>query len=669
MKMSDLENLKVLHDKEDFQQCLDICREKLISAQNAEIYLQYAAISSQKLKLFTECLTYLKKLNELNPHKEKTAQQIGKCYHLLLDLSSATKWYSRSLDINPRYAPALNNQALILRACGDIEKAEVLAKEAIDSDRNFLEAYMLLAEISLTKGDFTSCISNARTAASVDSTCLKVNLIIAKAYDALGDSQKCETFLLEELKINHECIDSMNLLAKQKINNNELGEAGIILKRCISIQPENSMVHTLIGCANAKNGDFVFAIKSFDKALELNEKNYSALTSLGSLYFSIGDNVNAIANYRKSIKIHPTQLACKDLSLVYMQESNYAEGLFFARKAIEINENNAESHLNLAQIYSIAKNVECSIQAVKKAIKLDNYCVEAYLLLSKLLCGKKRYSKARKVVEEAVSKISDNNILNGELIRVKYLEGLFDEEDAPVPWKSSDDYYFEDCNGSSLIISFGSNGRLRDDEDNAPLFDFKNVLSSFVDFDKLYVRDLDRLYYMHGLKNSAPSIKELQELIQGYMSRRDYKAVVTLGASSGGFGALLYGNLIGADKIIAFNPQTVLSKEKEEEINDNIYMVNCSRTLRNMNKDDLFYQKCLNIRNFIPFSGHAVIHFSNLAPSAVDARYANYIKHGKCSLIEHESATHLLALELKEKDQLENVIRHSISYSCGFSPE
>ena len=295
------------------------------------------------------------------------------------------------------------------------------------------------------------------------------------------------------------------------------------------------------------------------------------------------------------------------------------------------------------------------------AIKINNCSEKTYLASSKILCEQNLFSKAREILERGKAIIEDSHMIEGEILRVKFLEGFFDDSDDKKPWGEDDDIYFEDCDGSNLIISFGSNGRLREDEKNTPLFNFRDTLKTFTNYDKLYVRDLDRRYYLKGIRNSAPSIIELKELLLSYTNLKPYKSIVTLGASSGGFGALLYGNLIKAEHMIAFNPQTVLDIEKDSIIKDNIFAVEVSKMLNEIHQDDQFYRKCLNLKNFIPFHGKAVIHCSNNSVDGVDKRYAEYLRHHKCSIVAHESSTHLLALQLKEKNMLATEISKSIN--------
>lgn len=119
---------------------------------------------------------------------------------------------------------------------------------------------------------------------------------------------------------------------------------------------------------------------------------------------------------------------------------------------------------------------------------------------------------------------------------------------------------------------------------------------------------------MYGISKSAPSILNLTKLILRYVRSKQYKKVIILGASSsGGFGALLYGNLISVDYMIAFNPQTTLDVDKDTTIKDDIFAVYTLKLLIDANNCDQFHRKCLKLRNFIPFAGQAVSLFKLFA--------------------------------------------------------
>ena len=72
----------------------------------------------------------------------------------------------------------------------------------------------------------------------------------------------------------------------------------------------------------------------------------------------------------------------------------------------------------------------------------------------------------------------------------------------------------------------------------------------------IFVRDIQKQWYIEGVsaKNNTPELlaNQLNELCKGY-------TVFTIGSSAGGFAALLFGSLIKAKRVYAFNAQLDLN--------------------------------------------------------------------------------------------------------------
>lgn len=72
----------------------------------------------------------------------------------------------------------------------------------------------------------------------------------------------------------------------------------------------------------------------------------------------------------------------------------------------------------------------------------------------------------------------------------------------------------------------------------------------------IFVRDIQKQWYMEGIsiKNNTPELlaNQLNELCKGY-------TIYTIGSSAGGFAALLFGSMIKAKRVYAFNAQLDLN--------------------------------------------------------------------------------------------------------------
>ena len=103
----------------------------------------------------------------------------------------------------------------------------------------------------------------------------------------------------------------------------------------------------------------------------------------------------------------------------------------------------------------------------------------------------------------------------------------------------------------SLILAFGGiNGGL-----HMPPFEFFNTLKG-IPSKKIFVRDLRQCWYHQGIPGYGNTISQLQLQLFELIKDSEAKRVIALGASSGGYAALLFGLLLQLDEVHAFSPKT-----------------------------------------------------------------------------------------------------------------
>lgn len=73
----------------------------------------------------------------------------------------------------------------------------------------------------------------------------------------------------------------------------------------------------------------------------------------------------------------------------------------------------------------------------------------------------------------------------------------------------------------------------------------------------IFVRDIYKQWYLGGISDENDSIEKVLELLRTLT--RDYTSIVCVGSSAGGYAAVLFGCLLRAERVLAFNPQFSLS--------------------------------------------------------------------------------------------------------------
>ena len=484
--------------------------------------------------------------------------------------------------------------------------------------------------------------------------------IIQKAikYHSQGNIQEAakyyQLFVDQGFK-DHRVFSNYGIILKEFGN---LQEAEITMRKAIKLKPGFADAYSNLGSILSDLGKLGESEKYYRKAIKLKPDFADAHANFGKILKDLGSLKEAESFTRKAIELKPDfAMAYSNLGNILNDIDNPKEAEKYYRKAIELKPDFADAHYNLGQILKeIGKLKEAKIY-ICNSIKVNPNCAQAHQALSNIYSLENNYSEAYKEIERAIKLDPHNHIYKGELTRIKFIQGEYDEKiiSNNQQWSDQDDYFYEDNNSDILLVSFGSMGR---DNKLIPSFNFYNLLSKNQTFDKLFLRDIDRNYFLTGLKNSTSNLQETIELINRLTTKKRYRKIISIGASAGGFAAILFGNLLNFSKIIAFNPQTVITKEKENIVKDKFYTVEISKKLRNLNLSNALYQKCLNLKNLIPFKTETEIHYSHL--SEIDKNHAKFIEHENCKLIKHNSSSHLLALQLRDAKDLEDIIVKSL---------
>lgn len=87
-------------------------------------------------------------------------------------------------------------------------------------------------------------------------------------------------------------------------------------------------------------------------------------------------------------------------------------------------------------------------------------------------------------------------------------------------------------------------------------YDFYNFLKEDTLCDKLYIRDPMSWWYQFGVEGVGNSIPEVADFLREEM--KPYAKVIMVGASMGGFAAILFSRLLNSDICLAFSPQTFI---------------------------------------------------------------------------------------------------------------
>ena len=127
----------------------------------------------------------------------------------------------------------------------------------------------------------------------------------------------------------------------------------------------------------------------------------------------------------------------------------------------------------------------------------------------------------------------------------------------------------------TLFVSFAGHDKMFG---QIQRFEFVNFFNKFFNnIDRHFYIDVHTNSYHSGIEGISRNIDETLEYLRKEI--KDYKKVVFLGVSSGGYAAILFGSLLNIQSVVAFIPQTVRrNKIVDEKYRDiSLYINNTTR--------------------------------------------------------------------------------------------
>jgi hypothetical protein len=166
---------------------------------------------------------------------------------------------------------------------------------------------------------------------------------------------------------------------------------------------------------------------------------------------------------------------------------------------------------------------------------------------------------------------------------------------------SSNSFYkVDEINSDTLIVSFSGNALMYG---GIPKFEFVHFFEkNFNDVNRHFYVDTNLSSYHKGIPEISNNIDETKEYLQKEIEK--YKRVIFIGASSGGYAAILFGSLLNVTYVLAFIPQTILhSQDRDEKYRD------ISRYINNKTK----YYLCGDLSVENPSDCHHISHCERIS--------------------------------------------------------
>ncbi|MBF0382090.1 MAG: tetratricopeptide repeat protein [Magnetococcales bacterium] len=305
-------------------------------------------------------------------NQQQDAVEVFKQARFLHDTSqfdNAIRWYEKSLELQPKYADAYINIALIQQSRGDLQNAAI----------NFKKAIAIKPEDPFTHYNLG---------------------VVRQAQDSHKKAVNC---FLKAVALNPGFAHAHGNLAFSYHKLGRFDDGVASCNTAINLDPDYQEAHYNLGVLLQEQKIFSKAMASFKRAVELNEGMYSAHYNMGVIFQAQGNFTAAIASYNNTISLCPDYAqAYYNIGVVLQEQGKSAQGILQYQKAIAINPDYAQAHNNLGGILHKEGQHQKGLTHIKKAISIKPDYAEAYYNLAIVLQEEGDFNSAIQSLKKAV---------------------------------------------------------------------------------------------------------------------------------------------------------------------------------------------------------------------------------------------------------------------------
>lgn len=300
-----------------------------------------------------------------------------------------------------------------VRWLNDAEKQCLLA---LSHDANNPEAYASIGSIYRDTGRYELAIDYLQKGLALDNNSLHISIILSKVYRSLKKNDLAEKILLETIKYF----------------------------------PRNWRAYDSYGLFLTNSGRYEEAIKMYEKALEFDSNNLSAINNMGVNYFYQSKFSDAAIYFEKTAKLQPHSKAFSNSGSVYYYANNFEKAVSMYKEALRLEPENYRWASNIADAYKFIKGEKALVDTYfEKSIELSQLAIKTnpnidrsyhYLAISLAYFGK--VSDAKLALKSA-EKLNPNN---ESLLYAKLRVAVFLQNNAEIQ------QYYQDLINSGYSV-------------------------------------------------------------------------------------------------------------------------------------------------------------------------------------------------------------------------
>ena len=260
---------------------------------------------------------------------------------------------------------------------GSIQAALTEFESAVALDPRFAMAYAALAEAQWAMYVQTKdqqwaqrAVESTQTAVKLEPERPSVLYSAAQTYYRGGRYDDALTEVNRALTLQSTYEDAMRLRATVLVRQGRVDDGLAEFDRVAAIRPSSVSLHTDMGLALYGASRYAEALRSFEKAIALSPSSSVSLARAGAASQMLGDNTRAINYYERANAIQPRAESFSSMGTIYYSLGDYAKAAAAYEGALLIRPLGAITHRNLGDAYARLGRSDDALRAYRQAVRL-----------------------------------------------------------------------------------------------------------------------------------------------------------------------------------------------------------------------------------------------------------------------------------------------------------
>lgn len=181
-----------------------------------------------------------------------------------------------------------------------------------------------------------------------------------------------------------------------------------VYQNILKDKPNDPQYHYMLGMIHEKNKERWKAIESYQKVIELNEKNYEAYAALAFLFYDNGEFEKAINYATISLEMKSSQPKLRHkLAQTYQELGQVDQAELEYQKVLEIEGTNIDAGIELAKLYISRENFDLARQTLDFILSRTKGNATVYFLLGTIYDAKAGKTSGREKVEQQTKAVEN----------------------------------------------------------------------------------------------------------------------------------------------------------------------------------------------------------------------------------------------------------------------